>query len=331
MNDELPNSVDIEAWRERARTKAKEAGFQKGTPEDDAFRHAYVAAMVSKFQIGDFLTAGLGYVVEVLGAFRNTGYAIAGIFDSEIESDSLGTVEKEAFKDLFNNRKGIAIGNSATDEADIIRQITEQIHSGEIITDPEGSMERYENEFGSVTKDPTIGRMGGSAPIPFVASRESTAGEPFNGGINPQNPQGNFDPSALIRILGGNPGSSPRRNANGQFIFTTIAALAREIHKAERARLEEDLIDIFTGGNGTGGRGGRITTPPFIPGSSSGNPFSNILGGIFDNMIGAAFSRHRSSSSSQESARSRDALAGYSQSQQAALYAQWLQRGNRNA
>ncbi|MFW0777694.1 MAG: hypothetical protein ACN2B6_08260 [Rickettsiales bacterium] len=155
----------------------------------------------------------------------------------------------------------------------------------------------------------SFGRGGSADALGFRdSSRDVGFGEPFNGGFNP--------------AAGG---------GINQRLLPSAFGLAQAILRSRRSRLEEDLIDIFTGGNGTGNRRGRITTPPFIPGSSSGNPFSNILGGIFDNMIGAAFSRHRSSSSSQESARSRDALAGYSQSQQAALYAQWLQRGNRNA
>jgi len=138
-----------------------------------------------------------------------------------------------------------------------------------------------------------------------------------------------FDATSLQRIFAG--GGRGRSNTLNQVIFTTAAQLTQQILKAQRGKLEDDLIDIFTGGNGTKKRGG-ITTPPFIPGNSSGggNPFSNILGGVFENMIGAAFNRQRTTSSSRESTRSQDALAGYSQSQQAAFYAQWLQQGNRN-
>lgn len=147
-----------------------------------------------------------------------------------------------------------------------------------------------------------------------------------------------------------------------QMLLPSAFGLAQAILRSKRGRLEGDLIDILSGDMGGGtGRGGRITTPPYVPDFGNGKPpfvieenpgrgrrggittppivpdgtgatLYSVLGGVFDNIIGAAMSRHRTRTTVAESERSREAQARWSmsRSQQQAIFAQMAAAGQRN-
>ncbi len=296
--DTLPpfNPLSKSDLDKRAEILAKNQGFAKDSAEEDSFRHAYTAAMMTRFKIGDTLTEGMGYLIEAAGLARNALYSIGSIFDDGIKADSWDKAKSEMFKDLYNNQKGIEIGKVATDEAEIIKTVAERIRSGDIIVDSSESHERYNKEFGQ-------------QPMNLVASEDSTS------------PAGSFDPSFIFKALGGR----SSKNNNSQALAISAAALAREVLKSRRRSLENDLLDIFTGGNG------KTTLPQVGSGNSLGS-FTNSFGGLIDNLVGSAMSRRKTRISTSESERSVEASRNWnvSRSQQQAMLAQWANQGSRN-
>ena len=111
MPDNIPpfNPTSLPDLRERAEILAKKQGFEDEY-EIDAFRHAYTAAMMTKYKIGSIPTRILGYGVEVLGVGKSILHSIGSVFDNDIKSPTWDQVKSELFQDLYNNDKGINIG-----------------------------------------------------------------------------------------------------------------------------------------------------------------------------------------------------------------------------
>lgn len=111
--------------------------------------------------------------------------------------------------------------------------------------------------------------------------------------------------------------------------FPSSFSLSESLDASRRTSLQDDLIDLFSGGRAPTG------TPPIIPrsGGSFGSSNSGQLFDLFANIFGSIFSHgSRSHTSSTESSRSVEERQRWSlsRSQQQASLAQAAQQGARN-
>lgn len=161
----------------------------------------------------------------------------------------------------------------------------------------------------------------------FYTTRDNDADYILAGGVSnfiandAPSRTGSIDTGSLIRAISG--GRS--RMSSKQIFAMSAAAFAQELIKSRRRSLENDLLDILTGGNGKN----------TLAQAGSGNPMSslpNVFGGLIDNLVGSAMSRRKTRTSTAESARSIEASRNWnpSRSQQQAMLASWTQQGGRN-
>ncbi len=263
--------------------------------EVDTFRHMYAAA-TSTGILGESITRMGGEIIEAGGMLRFYYKSFRGQ-----TNDTWTDADNDRYKDFYNNELGIKIGQTSSSEAEIIAKIKQAIQSGEAIIDPKYSRARFEKDFPD-----TAERI--SSSMNFVASDEPSR-------------TGGFDTGSLIRALTGGKSQMSSR----QIFAMSATAFAQQVIKSRRRSLENDLLDIFTGGNGK-------TTLPQV---GSGNPlgsFTNSFGGLIDNLVGSAMSRRKTRISTTESERSIEASRNWniSRSQQQAMLAQWANQGNRN-
>ncbi|MFO0388660.1 MAG: hypothetical protein ACK502_02925 [Alphaproteobacteria bacterium] len=296
------NPISREEMETRAAKIAEQQGF-KDRYDIDAFRHAYTAAMMTKFHLGDVATGTLGYGVEFIGLWtrgaKDLFQSIMELFGTEhSESERVHYDEQflESSMDAFNNAVGIAIGKEASSEQEIIKRITEKIHNGEIVRHPNEVKDR-------MRKEREISQQN------FVANDTSCRA-------------GNFDTSSLIRAISGGKNS---RMSSKQIFSMSAAAFAQELIKSRRRSLENDLLELLSGGNGKN----------TLAQAGNGTPMAsltNTFGGMIDNLVGSAMNRRKTRTSTAESDRSIETSRNWnpSRSQQQAMLAGWAQQGNRN-
>ncbi len=268
---------------------------------------------IAREKASEFGITGKGHN-DTLDAFRHTyisamfayyaGNGIAHGFGelNELKGDIWnGQPISERHMDEHNNEVGRKIGQNATNHEDIGKHVYDALARGELIINDtdNGPSSPFDND---ADYTPPIGVSH------FVASDTSPR-------------MGSFDPSSVFRALGG--GKS--RMSSKQIFAMSAASFAQEIIKSNRRRMENDLIDILTGGNSKTG----------MPQVASGNPvasLTNSLGGLIDNLVGSAMSRRKTRVSTSESERSVEASRNWnpSRSQQQAMLASWAQQGNRN-
>jgi hypothetical protein len=300
-----PNALDVWAWRDLSRKKAELAGFAKNSPEDDAFRHIYTNAMITwlyGLPSGFVFTEGLGNIYEGLemGKFLiiDMVQSAAELFGYDVESKDrvdFGAHALDGIMDVTNNQIGLMIGSQASSEEDIIQKVTTAIKSGTVVLDPQRIPEILKEKKSFVEGD-------GMWESPSRA--------------------GGIDTGSLIRALSGGKKSGM---SSKQIFAMSAAAFAQELIKSRRRSLENDLLELLTGGNGKN----------TLAQTGSGNPMAslpNVFGGLIDNLVGSAMSRQKTRVSSTESDRSREAQKNWnlSRSQQQAMLAGWAQQGNRN-
>lgn len=298
---------------------AKIAKDNKITNKDevDAFRHMYAAATSTNF-VGGLLTRFGGELVEMGGMIRFYVKSLLGLTkDTWVDADN------ERYKDFYNNELGIKIGQSSASEKEIVERIKAAIIAGEAVINPSDARTRFEKDFPEtddfILKDTGDWRLGTGAPMSIREGEWDWMDR--QGGIGST---GSINVSQLIQQLGS--GRKGGGMSTSQILLTSAAALARELTKSRRMSLEDDLMDIFGGGNRKGGG--------ILPSVSSGQNggMGNMLFDAVERMVGGALSRSKTRVSSAETDRSLEAQQKWNPSmgQQQALLAQWAQSGTKN-
>jgi hypothetical protein len=309
-NNSSINPFDLDKWRGEALDIGGKIGF--GGMELDAFRHIYTNAMTA-FTYGP--AAGAGYTGLLGTGYELFGLSVSlvtdmvqstaellGVTISEEHRIDFGEQTLSSIMDVHNNVIGSMIGSAATSKEAIISQTESAIRSGWAIT----SLEQVKEILLSKKSTPSTSNS-------FVSGSGTWE--------NSTSSAGSFDTSFILKALGNRSGKS----STSQALAMSAAAFAQQVIKSRRRSLENDLLDIFTGGNAK-------TTLPQVGSSNPLGSFTNSFGGLIDNLVGSAMSRRKTRVSTAESERSMEASHNWnvSRSQQQAMLAQWVNQGSRN-